>query len=173
VVTPTAPEHYHASLIQRAGSIMEEAGEIARFASRAPYLTELVVPNAPDTSFFDVPLPHLNILQIGAGSDTQRFIEHLAVSRDLPALGLLDFSESTELQFTWADVCEADAVTSFATYERLFASDAFAPVHSFRLRNSALSPAQLQALQTLRPSLQFMVIQAEMGGNAKVTQVTR
>lgn len=164
VVTPTAPEHHNASLIQRAGSIMEEAGEIARFASRAPYLTELVVPNAPDASFFDVPLPHLNILQIGPGSDTQRFIEHLAASRNLPALGLLDFSESTELQFTWADEREADAVTPFAAYERLFASDAFAPVHSFRLRNSALSPAQLQALQAIKPGLQFMVIQAGMGG---------
>jgi len=164
VVTPTAPEHHNASLIQRAGPIREEAGEIARFASRAPYLTELVVPNAPDASFFDVPLPHLNILQIGPGSDTQRFIQHLAASRNLPALGLLDFSESTELQFTWADVREADAVTSFAAYERLFASDAFAPVHIFRLRNSALSPAQLQALQTMRPGLQFMVIQAGMGG---------
>ncbi len=164
VITPTAPEHHNASLIQRAGSIMEEAGEIARFASRAPYLTELVVPNAPDASFFDVPLPHLNILQIGPGSDTQRFIEHLAASGNLPALGLLDFSESTELQFTWADEREADAVTPFAAYERLFASDAFAPVHSFRLRNSALSPAQLQALQAMRPGLQFMVIQAGMGG---------
>ncbi|MEN4954908.1 hypothetical protein [Stenotrophomonas indicatrix] len=59
---------------------------------------------------------------------------------------------------------DADEVTSFAAYERLFAGDAFAPVHSFRLRNSALSPEQLQALQATRPGLQFMVIQAGMGG---------
>ncbi|WP_313437988.1 hypothetical protein [Stenotrophomonas sp.] len=164
VITPTAPEHHNASLVQRAGTIMEEDGEIARFASRAPYLTELVVPNAPDASFFEVPLPHLNILQIGGGCDTQHFIEHLAASRNLPALGLLDFTESTELQFTWADVREAEAVTPLAAYERLFASDAFGPVHSFRLRNSALSLEQLQALQAMRPGLQFMVIQAGMGG---------
>jgi len=163
-ISPTAPEHHNTSLIQRAGSIMEEAGEIARFASRAPHLTELVVPNAPDARFFDVPLPHLNVLQIGGGYDTQHFIEHLAASRNLPALGLLDFSESTELQFTWADARQADAVTPFAAYERLFASDAFAAVHTFRLRNSALSVAQLQTLQALRPGLQFMVIQAGMGG---------
>ncbi len=144
--------------------IVEEAVEIACFASRAPYLTGLVAPNAPKASFFDVALPHLNILQIGPGSNTQRFIKHLAASRNLPALGLLDFSESTELQFTWADVREADAVTPFAAYERLFASDAFAPVHGFRLRNSALSPAQLQALQAMRSGLQFMIIQAGMGG---------
>lgn len=164
VIAPTAPEHHNTSLIQRAGSIMEEGGEIARFASRAPYLTELVVPNAPDASFFDVPLPHLNLLRIGGGFDTQHFIEHLAAARTLPALGLLDFTESTELQFTWADAREADAVTPFAAYERLFTSDAIAPLHTFRLRNSALSLAQLQTLQALRPGLQFMVIQAGMGG---------
>ena len=164
VITPTAPEHHNMSLVQRAGTIMEEDGEIARFVAKTSYLSELVVPNAPDASFFEVPLPHLNMLRIGGGCDTQRFIEHLAASRNLPALGLLDFSESTELQFTWADVREADAVTSFAAYERLFASNVFEPVHGFRLRNSALSPEQLQALQAMRPGLQFMVIQAGMGG---------
>lgn len=164
VITPTAPEHHNTSLVQRAGTIMEESGEIARFARRAPYLTELVVPNAPDASFFEVPLPHLNMLRIGGGCDTQQFIEQLAASHTLPALGLLDFSESTELQFTWADARDAEAVTPFAAYERLFASDAFAAVHTFRLRNSALSLEQLQTLQALRPGLQFMVIQAGMGG---------
>ena len=163
-ISPTEPADHNMSLVQRAGTIMEEDGEIARFVSKAPYLSELVVPNAPDASFFELALPHLNMLRIGGGCDTQQFIEQLAASHTLPALGLLDFSESTELQFTWADARDAEAVTPFPAYERLFASDAFAAVRTFRLRNSALSLEQLQTLQALRPGLQFMVIQAGMGG---------
>lgn len=164
VITPTAPEHHNASLIQRAGSIMEEDGEIARFAAKAPHLAELVVPNAPDATFFEVPLPHLQSLRIGGGFDTQHFIERLAASQNMPALGLLDFTESSEVQFTWADERQADAVTPFAAYERLFTSSALAPTHTFRLRNSALTLEQLQALLATRKGLQFMVIQAGMGG---------
>ncbi|MEG0184158.1 MAG: hypothetical protein RR704_11975 [Stenotrophomonas sp.] len=164
VIAPTAPEHHNASLIQRAGSIMEEGGEIARFAAKAPHLSELVVPNAPDATFFEVPLPHLHSLRIGGGFDTQHFIERLATARNLPALGLLDFTESSEVQFTWAEQRQVDAVTPFAAYERLFASDALEPVHTLRLRNSALDVEQLQALHAMRPGLQFMVIQAGMGG---------
>lgn len=163
-ISPTEPADHNMSLVQRAGTIMEEDGEIARFVSRAPHLGELVVPNAPDAAFFEVPLPHLHSLHIGGGSDTQRFIDNLAASRNLPALGLLDFSESTELQFTWADAREADAVTPFAAYERLFASDVFDALHTFRLRNSALTLEQLQSLQAIRPRLSFMVIQAATGG---------
>lgn len=163
-ITPTAPEHHNGSLIQRAGSIMEEDGEIARFVAKTPLLADLTIPNAPDAAFFEVALPHLHSLRIGGGSDTQHFVENLARAHTLPALGTLDFTESTELQFTWADVREADAVTPFAAYERLFASEAFNPVHTFRLRNSALDAAQLQALQAMRPKLQFMVIQDAIGG---------
>ncbi|MGG6344951.1 hypothetical protein ACQ5SA_17075 [Stenotrophomonas indicatrix] len=163
-IRPTEPADHNMSLVQRAGTIMEEDGEIARFVSKAPHLSELVVPNAPDPAFFEVPLPHLHSLRIGGGSDTQRFIDNLVASRNLPALGLLDFSESTELQFSWADAREPDAVTSFAAYERLFASDAFDALHTFRLRNSALDVAQLQTLQGMRPRLSFMVIQAATGG---------
>ncbi|SMR83986.1 MULTISPECIES: hypothetical protein [Stenotrophomonas] len=163
-ISPTEPADHNMSLVQRAGTIMEEDGEIARFVSKAPYLSELVVPNAPDAAFFEVPLPHLHSLRIGGGSDTQRFIDNLVASRNLPALGLLDFSESTELQFTWADAREPDAVTPFAVYERLFASDAFDALHTFRLRNSALALEQLQSLQVMRPRLSFMVIQAATGG---------
>ncbi|MBB1594377.1 hypothetical protein [Achromobacter sp. UMC46] len=163
-IRPTAPEDHNTSLIVQAGSIMEEGGEIARFAAKAPYLTDLVVPNAPDAAFFQVPLPQLSMLRIGGGSDTQGFIDNLAASRNLPALGLLDFTESTELQFTWAHSRPADAVTPFAAYERLFASPALDPVHSLRLRNTCLSLEELQALGAMRPSLQFMVMQATQGG---------
>lgn len=163
-IRPTAPEDHNASLVQQAGSIMEEEGEIARFAAKAPLLAELTVPNAPDASFFEVPLPHLNNLRIGGGYDTQRFIDNFAASNNLPALGLLDFTECTELQFTWADRRGPDAVTSFQSYEALMRSAALEPVHTFRLRNCALCAEQLQHLHALRPGLQFMVIQAAQGG---------
>nr|WP_315847207.1 hypothetical protein [uncultured Achromobacter sp.] len=163
-IRPTAPEDHNTSMIVRAGSIMEEGGDIARFAAKAPYLSDLVVPNAPDATFFQVPLPQLSMLRIGGGSDTQDFIDNLAASGNLPALGLLDFTESSELQFSWARSRPETAVTPFAAYERLFASAALDPVHSLRLRNTCLSLEQLQALRAMRPSLQFMVIQATQGG---------
>ena len=163
-IRPTRPEDHNHSLIQRAGSIMEEGGEIARFAAKCPVLSELTVPNAPDASFFDVALPHLTSLQIGGGYDTQGFIAHFAASSNLPALTLLDFTECTELQFTWADQRETGAVTSYETYEAFFKSAAAETLRVLRLRNTALSAEQLQALQALRPGLQFMVIQAAQGG---------
>ncbi|WP_174423935.1 hypothetical protein [Cupriavidus basilensis] len=143
---------------------MEEQGEIARFAAKAPYLSELVVPNAPDLSFFQIPLPRLSTLRIGGGSDTQQFIDGLAASGNLPGLMLLDFTESTELQTTWAPDRLAGAVTTFAAYEKLFASSAFDPARALHLRNSCLTLERLQALNAMRPRLQFMVIQATHGG---------
>lgn len=163
-IRPTAPEGHNISMIVRAGTIMEEGGEIARFAAKAPYLSHLTVPNAPDAAFFQVPLDHLSVLRIGGGMDTQGFIGHLADARNLPALGLLDFTECTELQCRWADSRAADAVTAFSSYQKLFASAAFDRVHSMQLRNSRLSLEELQTLGALRPKLQFMVIQAAQGG---------
>lgn len=166
-ISPTEPQHHNISLVQKAGTIMEEAGEIARFVAKAPYLSELILPNAPDASVFQVDLPHLELLHIGAGCDTQGFVDNLAASSNLPRLRTLDFSESTELQHTWSHQRQDDAVTSFASYEKLFASPAFDSLRVLRLRNTCLSLAQLQALQQIRPNLQFMVIQATGGGYVK------
>ncbi|AZC27038.1 hypothetical protein [Pseudomonas sessilinigenes] len=164
VIRPTEPEHHNISLVQKAGRIMEEAGEVARFVAKTPYLSELTLPNAPDGNFFEVDLPYLEQLHIGAGSDTQGFIDNLAASSNLPRLFNLDFSESTELQQTWPEQREPGTVTSFASYEKLFASPAFDSVRALRLRNTCLSLEQLQTLQRMRPGLQFMVIQATAGG---------
>lgn len=163
-ISPTEPQHHNASLIQRADSIMEEGGEIARFCAKAPHLTELVVPNAPNNDFFQVPLPQLSTLRIGGNFDTQHFIDNLANSSNLPHLSLLDFTESTELQSTWASVRSADLVTGFSSYEKLFASPVFDSVRVLILRNSCLTLEQLQALNQLRPELQFQVVQATQGG---------
>ncbi|ERO65664.1 hypothetical protein [Pseudomonas piscis] len=163
-ISPTAPEHHNTSLVQKAGSMMAEAGEIARFVAKAPYLSELTLPNAPNGDFFQVDLSHLELLRIGAGSDTQGFIDNLAAANNLPGLSTLDFSESSELQQTWAQRREAGVVTAFSSYEKLFASSAMDSLRILRLRNTCLSLAQLQALQQMRAALQFMVIQATTGG---------
>ncbi|MCL9658522.1 hypothetical protein L2088_27770 [Pseudomonas protegens] len=166
-VRPSEPQDHNASLIQKAGMLMEEAGEIARFVAKALHLSELTLPNAPDSSFFQVHLPHLTHLRIGGHWDTQHFIANLASSDNLPRLSNLDFTESSALQNNWADQREEQSVTSFADYEQLFASTACDPLRALRLRNTCLSLEQLESLQQLRPSLQFMVIQATGGGYVK------
>jgi hypothetical protein len=163
-VKPTEPADHNISLIQHPAHTMRENGEIARLVARMPYLSELVVPNAPDADFFQAPLAHLTLLQIGPGYDTQRFIDNLAASRNLPALKTLDFAESRELQGRWADQREPGAVTSAQSYAKFLASPASASLRVLRLRNTCLSLAELQSFQTARPDLQFMVIQAAGGG---------
>jgi hypothetical protein len=143
---------------------MAEGGDIARFVGKAPNLSELVVPNAPDFNFFARPLPNLHSLRIGGGFDTQDFVENLAGSTNLPGLKKLDFTESTELQFTWKEKRDKDAVTSPASYEKLFSSTALDPVRSLCLRNTCLTLTQLEALRAIRPRLQFMLIQDSRGG---------
>ncbi len=163
-IRPSGQADHNTVLIQRAGTIMEEAGEIARFAAKAPGLVQLTVPNAPDASFFAVPLPYLSTLQVESGFDTQDFIDNLASSGNLTALRSLDFTESTELHSTWADAREEGCITPFAAYERLLRSAAGARLRALTLRNTCLSLEQLQALQALRPKLQFMVVQSPRGG---------
>ncbi|AOJ65317.1 hypothetical protein WJ32_22760 [Burkholderia ubonensis] len=163
-IRPTEPADHNASMIVRAGRIMEEGGDIARFVAKSPFLTELTVPNAPDAGFFGVRLPHLATLRIGGGYSTQNFIGHLADSDGLPGLRVLDFTESTELQTTWKRERDPGSVTSFDAYERLLRSRAGQALHTLRLRNTCLGLAELEALQALHPRLQFMVIQAAHGG---------
>lgn len=163
-IRPSGQADHNTVLIQRAGTIMEESGDIARFAAKAPGLIQLTVPNAPDASFFTVPLPQLSTLVVESGFDTQDFIENLASSSNLTALRSLDFTESTELQSTWADAREKGCVTPFTAYERLFRSAAGERLRALSLRNTCLTVEQLQALQALRPMLQFMVVQSPRGG---------
>ncbi|MDN7932194.1 hypothetical protein QZM52_12980 [Burkholderia metallica] len=163
-VRPTEPADHNQSMIVCRDLIMQEGGEIARFAAKAPFLTELTVPNAPDARFFDVPLPHLARLRIGGADDTQQFIGRLAGSDNMASLGSLDFSESTALHSTWKHARVAGSVTSFDAYERLLKSPAGQRLHALTLRNTCLDRDALEALQALHPRLSFMVIQAGSGG---------
>ncbi|QEI06234.1 hypothetical protein FXN63_10575 [Pigmentiphaga aceris] len=163
-IRPTEPDHHNSSLISHDGSIMDEGGDIARLVAKMPFLTEMTVPNAPDASFFQQALPHLKTLRIGGNFNTQNFIRNLAGASNLPSLTSLDFTESTELQMTWAKDREDAYVTSFDAYEQLFKSPIGEQLKVLVLRNTRLSREELEHLQSLRKKLQFMVIQAAQGG---------
>lgn len=163
-VKPTQPEDHNQSLVCTSDGILEEGGEIARWVRKTPHLSELTVPNPPDAGFFDVPLPQLSSLCIGAHFDTQRFIGNLASAQNLPGLKLLDFSESTEQQMVWPAERAPGSITPFENYAALLESPMGAQLRVLRLRNTCLELAQLQQLQGLRPALQFMVIQSTIGG---------
>lgn len=171
-IKPTQPEDHNQSLVCARGQILEEDGDIARWVRKTPRLSELTVPNPPNADFFAVPLPQLNSLCVGAHFDTQQFIRNLAaaqnlpgnVPENLPALTLLDFSESTEQQMVWPADRAPGGITAFEDYEALLQSPMGARLRVLRLRNTCLDLTQLQHLQGLRPSLQFMVIQSTIGG---------
>jgi hypothetical protein len=163
-IKPTEPQDHNQSLVCTQDGILEEGGDIARWVRKTPRLSELTVPNAPNAEFFAVPLPQLTSLCIGAQFDTQAFIRNLAAAANLPALTLLDFSESMELQMTWPAERAPDGITAFEDYEALLKSPLGAQLRVLRLRNTCLDLAQLQQLQALRSGLQFMVIQSTIGG---------
>lgn len=163
-IKPTQPEDHNQSLVCASGRILEEGGDIARWVRKTPRLSELTVPNAPDADFFAVPLPQLGSLCIGAHFDTQGFIRNLAAAAHLPALRLLDFSESTEQQMVWPAERAPGGITPFEDYEALLQGPMGAQLRVLRLRNTCLDLAQLERLQGVRQGLQFMVIQSTIGG---------
>ncbi|MCL2090180.1 MAG: hypothetical protein FWH11_02955 [Micrococcales bacterium] len=161
-VRPTAPDDHNSSMIAR--DVLKEGGQIARLVATAPRLTHLTVPNAPDASFFDVPLQRLTNLRVGGGYDTQRFVANLAGAKNLPSLKHLDFSECTELRSTWQADREPGCVTSFESYAELVSSPVGRRLRSLCLRNAGLSLAELESLQGLNPDLAIMVVQDGHGG---------
>lgn len=163
-VRPTEPDDHNFSLISKAGAVMEEQGEIARLCRKAPRLTELTVPNAPDASFFAVPLPALCSLRIGGGYDTQRFVANLARATNLPSLYHLDFSESADLFLRWPEGEHPPRPTPFSAFEVLVGGRLSTQLRALTLRNTCLSRTELEALQARAPSLQLKVIQSTHGG---------
>lgn len=163
-VRPTEPDDHNFSLIGKAGAVMEEQGEIARLCRKAPRLAELTVPNAPDASFFTVPLPALGFLRIGGGYDTQRFVANLARASNLPSLYALDFSESIDVFLRWPEGEYPPRPTPFSAFEVLVGGRFSTQLRALTLRNTCLSRAELEALQARAPSLQLKVIQSTHGG---------
>ena len=139
------------------GSSYEEEGMIAKLMKKMPCLETLVIPSAPDKSFFEIGTHPLKQLILQVGYDAQNFIENFAESDNFYQLTALDF---TDLIDTY-DIPEQDFV-SFESFEKLFKSKAFSTVKHFKLRNSILSKKQLFELQKLS-DVQFLHIKTKGG----------
>jgi hypothetical protein len=139
------------------GEGMEENGMIAKLVSRMPSLEQLVVPSAPDNSFFDIGNHPLKFLKLQAGYGHQNFIDNLAESKNFKQLTALDYTDLIDVY----DIPNED-YTSFDSFVKLFNSKAFSSVRHFKLRNAHLEDEQLFTLQRLN-KVQFLNIKANGG----------
>lgn len=124
-----------------------------------PALRTLELPQAPEPGFFALDLPELRRIRTGGDWRTRGFIGHLAEATRLPALGFIDFADSSApfLSLKSAETPEWDS-TPFAEYERLFRSPVMERAWGIRLRNARLSEAEYRALAAIRPKCQFSVV---------------
>jgi hypothetical protein len=124
-----------------------------------PRLRTLTLPQAPEPGFFDLDLPRLRAIRTGGDWRTRGFIRHLADAKRLPALGFVDFADSSApwMSTEPAEDPEWDA-TPFPDYERLFRAPLMERVWGIRLRNARLTEAQYRELQAIRPHCQFSVV---------------
>lgn len=151
-IQQTTPSAHHRRIV---GREFAEDGALARLLAKAPMLDALTSPSAPDAAFFEIDAPHLRLLNVDAGYDTQDFMANLARSTRLTGLRSLQFGEYNE---AYLDTFPEDC-TPFEDCEALFRSAAFSRVSAFTWRNPVCTPAQLAALRALRPTnLQFKVI---------------
>ncbi|MBB4100234.1 hypothetical protein [Sphingomonas kyeonggiensis] len=122
-------------------------------------LRTLELPQAPEPGFFALDLPALRRIRTGGDWRTRGFIAHLAEATRLPALGFVDFTDSSApfLSLRPAEAPEWDS-TPFADYERLFRSSVMERAWGIRLRNARLSEAEYRALAAIRPQCQFSVV---------------
>lgn len=135
----------------------DEAGVLGRLLYKAPSLEALVVPSAPDATFFALRNHPLRFLSVDAGYDTQDFIPNLADSSCFHRLETLEFGEFNE---TYLDDFPSGC-TPFDDYRRLFTSKAFSVVRRFVWRNPVCSEAEIEELRSLRPKsdLQIEIVQ--------------
>ncbi|QWP77146.1 hypothetical protein J5226_01700 [Lysobacter sp. K5869] len=125
-----------------------------------PALRKLVLPQAPESGFFDLDLPDLASVRTGGDFRTRGFIGRLARAERLPSLRFVDFTDSLAPFLSLEAQPEDWSSTPFEDYERLFRSPTMERCWGFRLRNAMLTEAQYQALQALRPKCQFSVVLA-------------
>lgn len=139
------------------GDCLDENGIIARLMLKMPNLERLVLPSAPDKSFFQIGKHPLKSLTIQAGYSNQNFIENLANSENFFQLSALDYTEVIDVY----DIPVED-YTSFENYKKLFQSKGFSTIKHFKLRGSILETEQLFELQKLN-NVQFLNIVAKGG----------
>jgi hypothetical protein len=132
----------------------DEGGVLAEIMRKAPNMSELTVPSAPNSEFFGLSVPSLVYLNVDAGYDTQEFILNAARSTAFPNLRCLEWGEYSETYMDdWRNHC-----TPLADYEALFRSEAFRSVKRFVFKNPACAPAELTQLKSIRPDLSLLVV---------------
>lgn len=139
------------------GDFLEENGIIAKLISKMPILETLIIPSAPDKSFFEIGKHPLSFLKLQAGYSHQNFIENLAESENFYQLSALDYTEVIDDFDMPTEDC-----TTFESFKKLFQSKPFSTVIHFKLRNSNLTREQLCELQKLN-NVQFLNIFAKGG----------
>ncbi len=148
---------HNSNIIDSSDFSMEENGTVAKLLQKMPNLKHLVVPSAPDKTFFEIGQHPLSYLKVQAGYDHQNFIENLSLSDNFRQLSALDYSERID----FFDAASED-YTPFESFKKLFVSKAFSSVGHFTLRNSILTQEQLFELQRLN-KVQFLNIAAHGG----------
>ncbi|MDO4762898.1 MAG: hypothetical protein Q4A00_00730 [Flavobacteriaceae bacterium] len=132
----------------------EENGITAKLLQKMPNLESLILPSAPNKSFFEIETHPLKHLKIQAGYNHENFIENWSNSRNFPNLTTVDYSEIIDIFEV-----ETDEYTKFESFKKLFKSEAFSSVKHFTLWHFNLSNEQLFELQRLS-SVQFSIIDA-------------
>jgi len=137
----------------------EENGMIAKLVKLMPNLEELIVPSAPDSSFFEIKKLKIRSLVVQAGYDHQKFIRNLSKSSNFEQLKALDFTERFN-QFN--DLIESD-FTSEEDFINLFKSKLFSNNNfHFKLRSINLSNDFLKKLLNIS-KIQFLYIETKCG----------
>lgn len=140
------------------GQDYDEDGMIAKLLSKMPNLETLIVPSAPEKSFFDIENHPLRYLKVQAGYDNQRFIKNLAQSDNFRHLLSLDFTD-----FMDTSSATTENFVPFEDFKALFTSKTFSTVKHFVLRNSILIKEQLFELQRMNEEVQFLYVDAKGG----------
>jgi hypothetical protein len=149
-IEPTEPSHHNFSVV--------EDEQLPPVLATMPYLRRLVLPQAPEPAFFSLALDELRYLRIGMEHRTRGFIEHLAMSRSLPALVKLDFADSLGPWLNTKPQPPEWTSTPFRHYEALLRSTAVPQMKVLFLRNAKLTEKQFRTLQDLRKDLQLASI---------------
>jgi hypothetical protein len=142
------PEDHNRTIIGDIGK-----GVVTKLLERAQQLQNLVIPSAPDESFFHTP-NRIEYLSVDAGYDTQGFIHNLGRFHSLPCLRSFAWGEYNE---TYMEGWEQH-VTPFEDYRRLVQSPQFEGVEVFRWRNPACTEAEIQQIRSLRRNASIAVV---------------
>lgn len=149
------------------GEDYDENGMIAKLVSKMPGLEVLVIPSAPDKSFFEIDNLSIKNLVVQAGYDHQNFIANLSQSNNLRKLRSLDYTDVLDY---FGDMDE-NGKTSFTAYKQLFQSELFSNYEHFhfKLRDSRLTNEQLVELQETK-KIQLFHINTEPGKYIRLTK---